>query len=503
VKPTDKTTGIAGKVIPALLVALLFALFIPSLFGEKIPFNDGAGFDGAFYREVFRNFTTDFFTVGYDSFRIQRIFPFCLMNVVYNIAGIPLDNFHMMRGMQALHLLNILLQVVFFYKLAGLLRWKRSTTATLFALFFFNYYTLKNCGYEPFQTDGFAVTIALISYYAFLKGKRGISLAVSLLGLITWPTLTYVMLLLHVFPQKEGLPGPAPSGTYGRLASNAFKILPFAYAGLAMALVLFSFALHKQANLEGLLLITPSPLRIGINLAAIVFALWFIAATRVKGIGIPYSPAAFRKSFSLKPALVMVACICAVSAFLRLHTNEEFFFDGKLFLFQIIARPLKYPLITFVGHIVYWGALPALLIIFARDFTRNITEASPGHALALLAFLFLALDSEARHVATFMPLLLPALGHALDSADLKPKFAIYIIVLQLLLSHFYMPINVDGFAEALENGKFSTPEAQRYFMNYGPWMNGSHYHMWITTALATLLGVNEVFKASMRVQSPK
>ena len=93
----------------ALLVFLLFALFAFSFYAELIPVNDGAGFDGAFYREVFRNFSTDFFTSGYDSFRIQRIFPFCLLNVVYGLAGIPLDNAHMIAGMYVLHFVNLAL----------------------------------------------------------------------------------------------------------------------------------------------------------------------------------------------------------------------------------------------------------------------------------------------------------------------------------------------------------------------------------------------------------
>ena len=108
------------KSVFSILVPLLFALFFLSLFGEKIPYNDGAGFDGTFYREVFRNFSNDFFSIGYDGFRIQRIFPFCAMNLVYGALNIPLDNSHMLWGMGVLHIFNLILQVVFFFKLAFL-----------------------------------------------------------------------------------------------------------------------------------------------------------------------------------------------------------------------------------------------------------------------------------------------------------------------------------------------------------------------------------------------
>ena len=116
-----------------------------------------------------------------------------------------------------------------------------------------------------------------------------------------------------------------------------------------------------------------------------------------------------------------------------MFTNDEFFFDGKLFLLQIIVRPLKYPLISLAGHVVYWGALIPVILALAKGFTRNFAEKSPGHALVLLAFVFFALDSEARHIATFVPLLLPALGKALDDANLTVKPAVYIVILQLAL----------------------------------------------------------------------
>ena len=89
---TDSTrTNTAVRIVYGLLSAILLILFALSVFGETIPVNGGAGYDGEFYREVFRGFSTDFFSTGYDAFRIQRIFPFCLMNAVYSLTGIPLD----------------------------------------------------------------------------------------------------------------------------------------------------------------------------------------------------------------------------------------------------------------------------------------------------------------------------------------------------------------------------------------------------------------------------
>lgn len=462
---------------------------------EQIPVNDGAGFDGVFYREVFRNFSTEFFTVGYDSFRIQRIFPFCLMNLVYKLAGVPLTNAHMMAGMIILHFLNLAIQILFFFKLAKLQEWNPVTKAILFSLFFFNFSVLKDYSFEAFQTDAFAVTIALVSYYALLTGKNATAFAISLLGLVTWPTVTYVMVPLILF-QHKGNVASAP----GPFRARFFGLLPFAYVIPALALVAFSFILHKEASLNGLLLTSPRLSLIIFSLVAIVGCGWSVA-TLQKLPPFPYAPTDFFKSFRLRPAIGIALCIVAISAVLRTLANEEFFFDGKLFLFQVIARPLKYPLITLAGHIVYWGLLPVLILIFARDFVKEFMGRSPGHALVLLFFIFLALDSEGRHIAPFLPLLLVPLGFSLDKANLAPKAAIFTVISQLILSHFYMPVNVEGFAENLEQGEFFTPVAQRFFMNYGPWMTSTSYFYWIAIAFVAIIVTNVVFRRAKRPQS--
>lgn len=45
----------------AALSLVALAIFAFSFFFETIPYHDGAGFDGTFYQEVFRSFSTDFF----------------------------------------------------------------------------------------------------------------------------------------------------------------------------------------------------------------------------------------------------------------------------------------------------------------------------------------------------------------------------------------------------------------------------------------------------------
>lgn len=492
----------AAQAVYALLTIALLALVALSVFGETIPVNDGAGFDGEFYREVFRDFSSTFFSTGYDAFRIQRIFPFCLMNIVYGFAGIPLTNAHMINGMYVLLFLNIGLQLFIFFKYARFLKWKPVTTVILFALFFFNFPTLKLAGYNPFQTDTFAVTIALVSYYLLLRNRIAASYAVSLLGLVTWPVVTIINAVLILFKTTKDEANAAPTENNSKFGAYLYRSIPIAYTLGAGAIVLACFVLHKQCVLEGLLQTQPSPWLIAFSLVAMAALLWFLFGHH-KTAPFPYTPRQFVSAFSLRSAIALAIPFIVVKAALSLYTNDDFFFDSKQFFLQIILRPLKFPGITVAGHVAYWGALPLMVLLFFRDFAKKFCEATPGHALAFLALAFFALDSEARHIAPFLPLMLVPLAKILDKCIFPPKFAIFVVILQLTLSHFYIPLNVEGFAQALESGNFYTEPAQRYFMNFGPWMNGDNFLNWLAAALAAGLGINEVFKHAKRPQSGK
>jgi hypothetical protein len=78
-KIIDYKTHFSNRSIFYFLIFITLALFSFSALLETHPHNDGAGFDGLFYRDVAQSFLSTIKTEGYDSFRIHRIFPFfCL-----------------------------------------------------------------------------------------------------------------------------------------------------------------------------------------------------------------------------------------------------------------------------------------------------------------------------------------------------------------------------------------------------------------------------------------
>ena len=462
-------------------MVVLLILVTVSFIGEKIPINNEAGYDGIFYYNVAQNFSSDFWTTGYDPFRIFRIFPFFLINLFFETFNIEPTHANLMHSIQVLHFFNLAIQLVFFFKLVRLNAWKQTTSAIIFGCYFFNYFVLKNCGYENFLTDSFANTIFLVSYYYLLREKFIRAISISFLGILTWPTLTYTIWLLYFF--KDPFAQNAP-----RIKLHTGKTLAIAFPLMSVGAVAMLYLMHKQPLLESMLFTQASiPLLLASAVAWAVFLMAFFRHTDYKF----YTPFTYIRNFFSRPSWKKIAIVfipyAAITLFLRAHSNDEIYFDEIAFILQIILRPLKYPLITPIAHICYFGILPLLVFFSFRNYSKEFFDRSAGYALAFLAFIFFATDSESRHIHPLLPMILVPLGSVLDKMNLGAKAAAALLALQLLLSHFYIRINIDGMAEAFANNEYHG-FAQRYFMNYGPWMSIETYIAWgIISVIAAIL----------------
>ncbi len=467
----------------ALLVFILLLLWTLSFAGEKIPLNNGAGFDGLFYYNVAKDFSTDFFGDGYDRFRIFRIFPFFLINLFFSFFCIEPSHTNLMRSMFVLHYVNLAIQLIFFFKLAKFNAWKKATTAIIFSCYFFNYFILKNCGYEIFQTDAFAMSIFLISYYYLLSRKFVRAISISFLGILTWPTITYTIWLLYLF--KDPFPTQAP-----RLKFHTGKSLAIAFPLLSVGAVATLYVLHKQPLLESMLFTQASPPLLFASAIAWFAFLFYILRNCDYRFHTPFQ---YLRSLPWKKLVLIALPFVALNIFIRMHANDVFYFSEVAFILQIFLRPLKYPFITPVGHICYFGILPLLVLFLFRDFSKDIFNRSAGYALAFLAFIFFATDSEARHVIPLLPMILVPLASVLDKMNWNKKSVASLIALQIALSHFYLTINTEGLAEALESNNFTTI-AQRYLMSFGPWMTLRSYIIWAIFSIFAAISVSYIIK---------
>jgi len=471
------------------LMSILFVLFAISLFGEKIPVQDGAGFDGEFYRRVAENFSGDFWNSGYDAFRIQRIFPFCAVHYGFKLFHIATTHANLMHAMLGLHCLNLLLQVFLFFRISKILQWKPTTEILLLAFFFMNFFTLKNCGYEPFQSDAFAVSLSLFSLYFYLKREKFGNLGIALLGAITWPLITLQCIFLVAFDkpfmlEKEEKMFPGKLS----LLYSIFAILVIVALNMTGHAIVVTNLLMRNAN----------PVWTIVSLLCISGILFgvFRSIPRIRG-----NFDAFKKIWDWKFLALSILIWAVVKIFLKFHTNEELFSSNSIFALQILLRPLKYPLISFVGHVSFYGILPILIAFTFRDFVKAFVKRSAGFALIFGLTLVFSLDSESRHLATLIPLLLLPLGEALNKWNLGRFQTGSLVGIQLLLSHFYVPINSENILQEFETGNWMGMAVQRYFMNFGAYMCLESYLLWLGISVVATLVCYGILKNQIKTKS--
>lgn len=468
------------------MTLILLGIFTFSILGEKIPMNDGAGFDGEFYRRVAESFSTDFLNKAYDNFRIQRIFPFFLINITFGILGIETSHHNLMVAMEVLQYVNLALLVFLFCQMAMHLRWKNSTSAILFACFFFNHYILKNCGYELFQTDSFALSLSLGSYLLYLKGYHKLSIGVGAVGIITWPLVAEQIFILNLFNKKSVSPAPAVPP----IIKKAFAPATAGLYALVILGITGVFLVTGNQHWLGILIhinpdMAPTPWVTGLSLAVFTAALYLVVKAIPADIWV--HPKDFIHKFPVGRFILILAIALGTRVMLKSLSNDELVSNPIIFSLQILFRPIKYPLIPLAGHVVYYGIFPCLVILKFKDFCRAFSRQSLGHLILLCIVLVFALDSESRHIASFLPILMLPLGEVLDKMDLKGKQVAALVALQLVLSHFFYQINSPELLEKFQVRDFYSWTCQRYFMNFGAFMDYRSYLIWLIFAILALI----------------
>ena len=312
------------------LVFVLLFLFTLSFAGEKTPLNNGIGYDGTFYYQVAQNFTTDFWTTGYDRFRIFRIFPFFLINLFFSFFDIKPTLANLMHSMYVLHFCNLAILILFFFKLTKLCAWKQTTSALIFGCFFFNHFILKNCGYEIFQTDAFANTIFLVSFYYLLRQKNMLAIAISFLGIFTWPTVSYIIWLLYFFNKPF-------SQDAHYLKIHTGKLLALTLPLLSVGAVAALYLLHKQQLLESMLFIPASQPLLVVNAIAWSAFLYIVLRNCDGHIYTPstYAREFIRQSLWKKLAMILIPFIAII---LYLHALRSYFKQPLFYIFLFFSR---------------------------------------------------------------------------------------------------------------------------------------------------------------------
>ena len=459
-----------------LLVLIFFLLVMVQLPGEKIPLNDGAGWDGTFYREVAAGFLDTIEESGYSPYQMQRILPFAGLNIVYVLLGLDMDHNSLTVGVLVLNLLALILGVYWYFGISDKLRLKPKVETLGFILLFLTFPVLKGTWYAPFTTDLFALVLGLGQVGYFIRDEKYKLFLVSLLGGFVWPTLWLTGLLLIFLPDDALIQKNRP------MTFRSWHLVP---AAMIMGLFIYlflNFGIREEKALGELA-------RNILSLAAVLV----IAFAAIRGSRLDLTANWNLLQKRLK-SNAMVGLFLSLGLFylaIYLMAVGESEFNLREFVPMLLLRPLVWPFNFLVNHFLYFGLLiPAAIVFYQRTF-KQVSTLGMGYATVFFLMLLLALNTESRMSINYLPFLLVPFLKGIKRYDLVQKDIYIILAGNLLLSKFWYSINVPGILEAFESPDTATYmqfPAQRYFQHFGPWQNPYMYLLYgLLFCLALLL----------------
>jgi hypothetical protein len=450
-----------------------FSMFL----GERIPANNGLGWDGAGYALIAQKLDFMIKNHSLSIYVTQRIFPSFIIFSFSKLFDFSITN---QNAPLLFSVLNGTMLIISFYILNALakkFKWSPQVKIISFAGLFLNFANLKMIFYYPILTDTTAFTLCLGMLYCYFNRKNLALLVLALIGAWTFPTLLYVGMILFLFPIKANektnseITASKNSGQYNPIVGFIFAILLTAACTLVAYNHPYPNTLGKNDTIFWLSCLC---------LFAYLFSAFkYYSYSRVKSF----------LSF-IKPARVLLVLCIFIGVrqlILLVSGTEEGALNSLLYFNYISNGALAYPLNFIISHTLYYGAAVVLFIYYWKETIEYIYQKGPGLFLVTLLYLILSIGSESRQLINFLPFVVVLVAEVLNKKTISWNFVIFFTLLNLAISRFWLPLN-HGDWPILET---SPPQLtlefplQWYFMNQGPWVSPAMY--WITASIAILI----------------
>jgi len=443
----------------SIIISVLLAIVIFQILGEKIPVNEGALGDGVFYREVAASFLDKIEDESYNVIQIQRVLPFAMVNMVFSLFGFDHEYDSLMSGMLIFHFLMLIPGIYWYFSLTKKMRLRSSMTFLGFILLFVNFAILKETWYNPFSTDFTALILGIGQVNYFVRHERQKLFLVSIIGGFVWPTLLLTGLVLIFLPSDamQMHEGPRPKSFFPILASAVvlfLLILVSAFTERFATGERWDIVLHKLSLL-----------------AMVAFVFVFMIKNPIQWKA---SWRLFRNKLKSQKLIKLVSIFLffGLIVFLLSGSNQNINTEGLAQAY--FGGMLRYPLDFLVGHLMYFGFLIPLSLVFFPRMVKEMAKLGMGFTAVCLMLFFLILHPESRLLMPLIPFWVFLLLKSLRRYQVLNKDLYVIGGLNLLLSSFWWPLNVTGMSAALSSAQREVIQAfpaQRYWLHFGDMMS--------------------------------
>jgi hypothetical protein len=482
-----------------IVVSIIGILFFNIFFGEKIPVNNGKGWDGNYYYELSHELSVQQFfdgkTIG--DYYIHRIAPWLFINVIekfvcfffvqsdclvttYQIAEIVL-------------FLNLVIAVFLIIRIAHILNFRSVQTTLSIVLLLCNASILKISGYYIFLTEYYALTLMLCSIYFYLK-KSIIALSLCTLVLnFTWPVLFFNYIMIYKLMIKQNsIPLHYKPSFFGETI-RIFSIFLMKYRLLISVFCGISFII---LSIKASLIIRHNPIAVGfydnimrfdnigyifgllVNVISyfsiVLFFIYF-------GISFLWRKNKLKSSwfYSLRIIFLLTGILC-LNCITSIFSNADVPNPSSpiFFLIYRILRISSLPWDVLICTSMYFGIFIYILILKRNQVYIFLMNQSWINIMAVSLSAIFMLNGEARMNIVIFPIVIFCLIRLIGNDPFIRRNIIYISIVALLLSRFYLPFG--AFLDGQNFTNFEFFPNQDYFMYFSPWLS---WRGWLTSAL--------------------
>ncbi|WP_238542187.1 hypothetical protein, partial [Cecembia lonarensis] len=341
--------------------------------------------------------------------------------------------------------------VYWFLHIMKKLRFDGPMEALGFVLLFFNFFVLKEIWYNAFSTEMAAFAIGLGQVNYFIRYEKNKLFPLSLAGAFVSPFLLPLGLMLMVLPADK-------------LAIREDK-KPHSVLAILVVGVLGTGLLLMGGMTERLAGNWQQVFSFIVSLSALAAFLYWIG--RSSPIEWVQSWKLIGKKLQSERILLFFGGLLVVSFLLWLLSGSNSNVSLRLLGQNFLASLLRFPLDFLGGHLMFFGLIVPMSLIFMHRLLKEMALLGIGFTLAMCFLLLFALHPDSSTLVPFLPLLFLALMKAIRRYRVLWKDVWKVGVLNLLLSMFWVCLNVPGMEEAFQTGETGGFSAQRYWMHFG------------------------------------
>jgi hypothetical protein len=428
----ERSIGWAASAPPALLAAILWTLWIGAFaIGEKVPVNDGLGWDGKRFARMVEEGPKSLLERQINSYYVQRVGPSYAVRAGLALSGAPAGDASIRIGFIAL---NAVVLSASLFLLLDASRSLGATPASRWLLLLGLFANLPNARlpvyYAPIG-DSTAFFIGSLIAWGYVTRRFAAVIVGFALAIVCWPA-AFALLPLLLWPRRD-----APV-TDSSVSGAARADVP-AVAGIVLTVVL------GAAGLAILWWGSEMPaIEIGANAATASLAANAVhmgAAAAVVLVVATRHGRAMTWRVSVVGSIAVLVLLAASVLYVRGFESGSAAFGANTYVREILLFVKSRAFTAIAGHAAYFGLLAIVAMALFPAVLAASARLGAGGFLAVALAGLMSVDAESRRLNASWPLVGLVAALTLDGILATRSRRIAFIVAAILVSKLWWPLS--------------------------------------------------------------